>query len=335
MRYTILFLLLLTFLTSVRLDAQVDEVSEITGLPIPIGASVIYGQVLIRNIPRGERRPSVYVYLRQGGAQIDKFQATDKGYWYFLKNPGNGMTLHFEVDGNELGQAMVTGGISNRFRQDVEFDWNAIKGAAQASAGVINVRDRYRRDATADEEYEQALVLAKTEPAEALVRFQAIVQRDDKDHNAWMQIGALLYGSKRLDEARVAFSRSATLKPDYFLAHLNLGKLELSEKKFDAAVASLSKAVEVEPRSADANHLLGEAHLQNKKGSLAVGFLNKAIELDPLGKAELHLRLAALYNGAGLRDRAALEYKLFLGKVKDHPDRKRLEQYVKDNLPKT
>ena len=95
------------------------------------------------------------------------------------------------------------------------------------------------------------------------------------------------------------------------------------------------KAVDVDAASADANHLLGEAYLQNKKGSLAVGYLNKAIELAPVEKAELHLRLAALYNGAGLKDRAALEYKAFLSKVKDHPDRAKFEQYVKENLPKT
>lgn len=109
----------------------------------------------------------------------------------------------------------------------------------------------------------------------------------------------------------------------------------MSEKKYADAVAALSKAVEADASSADANYLLGEAHLQNKKGSLAVGFLNKAIELDPIGKADIHLRLAALYNGAGLKDRAALEYKAYLEKVKDHPDKKKLEQYIKENLPKT
>lgn len=82
------------------------------------------------------------------------------------------------------------------------------------------------------------------------------------------------------------------------------------------------------------NHLLGEALLQGRKGSMAVGYLNKAIELDPVGKAELHLRIAALYNAAGYKDMASAEYKKFLEKVKDHPDRKKLEQYIKDNPPK-
>ncbi|MBK9155231.1 MAG: tetratricopeptide repeat protein [Chloracidobacterium sp.] len=324
-------------IASSPLYAQIDEVSEITGLPIPIGASVIYGQVNIRNIPRGERRPTVYVYLRNGGAQLDKYKANDKGYWYFLRQPIDGHALTFEVDGMEVGRAIIAGGISNRFRQDVEFDYSQFRGAAQSSPpSVVSTRDRHERDPESEKAFEKALAsLQNAKYQDALALFNEIVQKDEKDHNAWMYIGSIHYAEKRNNEARKAYERALSLKPDYFLANLNLGKLELSEKKYDAAVAALSKAVAADGSSADANHLLGEAHLQNKKGSLAVGFLNKAIELDPTGKADIHLRLAALYNGAGLKDRAALEYKAFLEKVKDHPDRKKFEQYVKENLPKT
>jgi tetratricopeptide (TPR) repeat protein len=337
MRYTILFLLLITFLTSVRLDAQVDEVSEITGLPIPIGASVIYGQVIIRNVPRGERKPTVVVYLRNGGAQLDKYQANDRGYWYFLKQPVDGHALTFEVDGMEVGRAIIAGGISNRFRQDVEFDFQQFRGAnRQAAPSVVSTRDRYERGDAAEGDFEKALTAIRAGKSdEALTLLTSIVAKDDKDHNAWMYIGTVHYGAKRNADARKAYEKALSLKPDYFVGNLNLGKLELSEKNLDAAVAALSKAVAADASSADANHLLGEAHLQNKKGSLAVGFLNKAIELDPIGKADLHLRLAALYNGAGLKDRAAMEYKSFLEKVKDHPELKNLEQYVKYNLPKS
>ena len=334
-RFTVVIFVILT-MTSITATAQIDEISEVTGLPIPIGASVIYGQVMIRNIPRDQKRPTIFIYLRNGGAQVDKFQASDKGYWFFLRSPVGGNTLHFEVDGNELGQSIITGGVTNRYRQDVEFDWNALKGAVRTSTGVLAVRDRYQRSVGADKAFEKALIASKAGNIdEALKLFVEITAVDDKDYNAWMQIGSLHYGAKRYDEARTAFTKATSLKPDYLLAILNLGRLELSQKSFDPAVASFSKAVEIEPRSADAHHLLGEAYLQNKKGSLAVGHLNKAIELDPDGKADLHLRLAALYNAANFKDRAALEYKAFLEKVKDHPDRKKFEQYVKDNLPKT
>lgn len=317
--------------------AQVDDVSEVTGLPIPIGAPVIYGHVFIKNFPKDARRPNIVVYLRNGGAQIDKYQANDKGYWYFLKNPVDGHALTFEVDGIEVGRAIVTSAGSNRFRQDVEFDWNTLKGGAVTPSGaaVISAGDRYGREADAEKQFEKALSARNNDGERALILFTEIVRKDDKDYNAWMQIGALHYSAKRMEEARNAYNKAILLKPDYFLALLNIGRLELSQKNYEAAIPVLLKAVEADARSADANHLLGESYLQIKKGSLAVGYLNKAIELAPIEKAEVHLRLAALYNAAGLKDRASSEYKTFLEKVRDHPDRKKLEQYIKDNPPKT
>ena len=213
-----------------------------------------------------------------------------------------------------------------------------VKGFAKSAptTGVVSARDRYERSADSETTLQKALseIKAKKDD-EALKLLTFIVEKDPKDYNAWMYLGTIHYSAKRNDEARMAYKKSIELKPDYFLANLNLGRLEVSQKQFDPAIAVLLKAVEVDPASADANHLLGEAYLQNKKGSLAVGYLNKAIELAPVEKAELHLRLAALYNGAGMKDRAALEYKAFLSKIKDHPDRAKFEQYVKDNLPKT
>lgn len=337
MRRILFSIVAATLFAATSATAQVDDVSEVTGLPIPIGASVIYGQVMIRNVPRNERRPTIVVYLRNGGAQLDKYQANDKGYWYFLKPPVDGHTLNFEVDGVEVGRAIISGGISNRFRQDVELDWAQVRGASRpAQTGVVSARDRYARDDDSETSLQKALAaIREKKDSEALAILKPFVEKDPKDFNAWMYIGTIHYSAKRYDDARNSYKKALELKPDYLLANLNLGRLELSQKQFDAAIAALTRAVEIDPASADSNHLLGEAYLQNKKGSLAVGYLNKAIELSPVEKAELHLRLAALYNGAGLKDRAALEYKAFLEKVKDHPDRAKFEQYVKDNLPKT
>ena len=62
-----------------------------------------------------------------------------------------------------------------------------------------------------------------------------------------------------------------------------------------------------------------------------MGYFYEALKLDPVGKAEAHLRLAALYNGAGLKDKAAIEYVEFLKKKPDYPDKKKLEQYIAQN----
>jgi tetratricopeptide (TPR) repeat protein len=89
--------------------------------------------------------------------------------------------------------------------------------------------------------------------------------------------------------------------------------------------------VKIQPTSADANFYLGESYLQIKKGSKAVGYLYEALKLDPVGRAQVHLDLAALYNAAGLKEKAAIEYEEFLKKKPDYPERKKLEQYISEN----
>ena len=82
------------------------------------------------------------------------------------------------------------------------------------------------------------------------------------------------------------------------------------------------------PANAEANFLLGESYLQIKQGSKAVGHLEAAARL---GRPEAHLRLATLYNAVGLKDRAAAEYEQYLKAKPDAPDRKKMEQYIREN----
>jgi len=132
-------------------------------------------------------------------------------------------------------------------------------------------------------------------------------------------------------EAESAYLHATEANPAFFLSFFNLGKLRMAQKKFETAVEPLIQAVKIKPESPEANYLLGEAYLQIKKGSKAVVYLYEALKLDPIGKAEAHLRLAALYNGAGMKDKAAAEYEQFLKKKPDYPERKRLEQYIAQN----
>lgn len=325
------------FLLFSSASGQVDEVREATGLPIPIGTAVIYGQVAIRNFPAGERRPSIYVYLREGGTQIDKYLANDKGYWYFLRTPVDGQTLTVEVDGQEVGRVVIVGSTRNSFRQDLELDWRHLRGArTSVGPSVVSTRDAYPREKGSERTFQDALAkIREARAEEALKILDAMIVEDPQDFNAWLVVGTIHQNERRVSEARKAYSKAIDLKSDYFLANLNLGRLELSEKNFEAAIRSLTKAVELDGASANANHLLGEAYLQIKRGSVAEGYLRKAIELAPVEKAGVHRRLAALYHGAGLKGRAAAEYRAYLDKVKDPADRKKLEQYISENLPKS
>src|SRR5262245_6815337 len=76
--------------------AQTDDVRQATGLPIPIGAPVIYGQVTLQGLSPKEPKPLIFVTLFVGGAQVDRRQTNDLGYYFFLTRPSDGSTLVFE-----------------------------------------------------------------------------------------------------------------------------------------------------------------------------------------------------------------------------------------------
>jgi Tfp pilus assembly protein PilF len=333
-RFTSLLAIIL-FVFSVTYG-QVDDVSDVTGVPIPIGAPVIYGQIEIQGIPRGERRPTIFVMLLDRGSQVDRRAANERGYYYFLHRPVNGHTLVFEVDGREVGRTVLSSGISGRLRQDVALNWMSFAGAsARPNAGTISAKDKYDRSDEAEKAFEKAMTAVRDgKNSDAAKQFAAMVAADPNDYFAWTMLGTIYMTEKKYSEATGAFDKALEQRPSFTLALVNYGKSQIAQKDFDRAIELLMKAVESEPTSAEANHMLGEAYLQAKKGSLAVGYLNKALELAPVEKADIHIRLAALYHGAGMKDRAAAEYKAFLEKKKDHPDSKIFKKYVDENLPK-
>ncbi len=120
-------------------------------------------------------------------------------------------------------------------------------------------------------------------------------------------------------------------KPDFEPAMTKLGRVRITLKNFNGAIDVLEQAVKTNPKSAQANYFLGEAYLQVKLGSKAVPYLREAIRLDPVTMADAHLRLAALYNAKGLKDKAAAEYSDFLKVRPDYPERKKLEAFISSN----
>ena len=136
---------------------------------------------------------------------------------------------------------------------------------------------------------------------------------------------------QRLDEAEKAYTEALKRHAEYAVALISLGRVRIVRKDFDGAIKVLAQAVAIQPTSPQANYFLGEAYLQARLGSKAVPFLNEAIKLDPAGMAEAHLRLAALYNARGLKDKAAAEYEAFLKQIPDYYDKKKLKEYIAAN----
>jgi tetratricopeptide (TPR) repeat protein len=215
----------------------------------------------------------------------------------------------------------------NDFRQDITLEARSDRRTSRPA--TISVSDIYERTAANKSLFEKAQKAVDEKKYDvALDLLSRLVAADAKDFQAWTELGTVHLLRTNFEEAEKAYRHAVEHRPNFTLALLNLGRLLSAQKKFEEAIDPLTNAVKSSSTSADANFLLGEAYLQTKKGSKAVGYLNEAARL---GRAEAHLRLALLYNGAGLKEKAAAEYETFLKKKPDYPDRKKLEDYIRTN----
>jgi len=161
-----------------------------------------------------------------------------------------------------------------------------------------------------------------------------VLERDPKDFEAWIELGNAYFNLGKLKDAEKACLRAIDEKPSFILSFLNLGRIRMAGTNYQGAIDALNQAVKLQPTNAEANYLMGEAYLQIKKGSKAVTYLYEALRLEPIKMADAHLRLAALYHGARMKDKAAAEYEQFLKKRPDYADKKKLEKYIAENTRK-
>ena len=265
---------------------------------------------------------------------VGKQTVMNNGRYRFLNVQNGEYYIAVEVENQEITRIpiLISEVRSTDVRQDIGLEWRDNSTASSgAKLGGIAAID-YTRSAVNQTRFDKAMIAIQAKKNdEAATLLTEIVSEDAKDFVAWTELGTLQFKQGKNSEAEQAYTHALEGKADFMLALLNLGKLKMAQKNYEGAIEILSRAVATPPPSAEANHLLGECYLQIKKGSKAVGYLNEAIKLDPIGKAEVHLRLATLYNAAGAKDRAAIEYEKFLEKKPDYPEKKKLQQYIQEN----
>jgi Tfp pilus assembly protein PilF len=339
-RLVILIVLYTCF--SACLHAQ-EDLSRNNELPNRIGGpscpnavnrevATIAGMLNVSGTIAAGTTPRFSVAVYAGGAFISRQRLKNGGSFIFYCVPTDNVMLVGEVDMAEvstfsMGHVAASPATN---RQDVFINYSG--GRSDQRTGVVSALYAYERSKENQKQFDRALDdLQKKDGASAEKRLKKLLENDPRDFAAWTLLGEIEFNDNKFDEAAKAFEQTLSLKKDFTPAMLGMGRSLLGAKKFDEAIEVLKKAYELEPNSADTNHYLGEAYLQIRKGSLGVPYLNKAIEIAPDKKAELHLRMAALYKNAGATALAANEYKLFLHKRPDYPDRKKMEAYIAEN----
>lgn len=275
------------------------------------------------------------IVSRVPDGEISRQVVSSRGRYRFTNLKEGEYEILIQVDGKEIGRLtqLRIGGRTlppspYGYQHDLEFRWKP-GTAAPVRAGVISAADVYPRPESTNHLFvkaEQAVAKKKYDQATTLLN--QIVETDKADFQAWTALGSIYFAQEKFDDAEKAYSQAITIKPTSGRAQYNLGRLRSSQKKFEEAVEPLTKAVELQPASGDAHMLLGEAYLQLKKGSKAIPHLNEAAKH---GRPDAHLRLGWLYNAAGMKDKAAIEYEEYLKKNPDYQDRNKLKEYISTN----
>jgi len=331
------FFFLITILTVVSTSsfAQVQGVGSASRTGGTQRGFLLYGDLTVADATAARNAPLILdVILYTKGMQVfGRQRINPNGRYRFMDVFDGDYWLVIESDGVEVlrDSIFIPKQMSMDLKHDINLDLRA-PSARRLGPGSVISADVYSRNPANERVYEKATKEIQSKNyAEAIGSLRGLVAADAKDYQAWSDLGMVYFVQKQFDGAEDSYANAVAAKATYFPALLSLGRVRLAKKNYDGAIESLEAAIKVDSTSASANYFLGEAYLQTKKGSKAVQYFNEALKRDPAGMADAHLRLAALYNAAGFKDRAAIEYEEFLKKRPDYADRTQLESYIKTN----
>ena len=294
---------------------------------------IVYGDVKVQGDSAADKPISLEIILfNEFGNPFARQRIQSDGRYRFIDIPDGRYYISVQYEDQELDRFIVdfSSPYKSDMQHDIELQARVVSNAAKAA--TVAAADKYDRNSKNTSLFNKAQDAAKNKKYdEATTLFRQVVDADAADFPAWYQLGTVYFIQKNYAEAEKAYVQAIAKHPDYGVALLSLGRLRIAQKNYNGAIEALLQAVKVMPTSAQANFFLGEAYLQNKKGSLAVGYLNEALKLDPVGMADARLRLGALYNAAGMKDKAAAEYEEYLKVVPDYENKKQLQDYITAN----
>jgi len=331
--YCLIFFSFLVFVC--RVNAQANEfcVEESLNPVITSPADrlpFIYGQIRLKDFPSTAKLPRITVLLMDTQGSPSRMTVDKSGKYCVRLRTRTGGTLIVEINGVEGERRNVSSFGPGQQREDFEI-YYAEKDQTNAP-GVVSAKFYYPVNPKTAELYRKSSEAEnKKDTDKAIEILKEILVIDQADFIGWAKLGILYLQKEKLTEAEAAFNKSLELKSEYTPALIQLGLIRVYQNQFEAATEIFKQVTKLQPDSPIAFRLLGESYLQIRKGTLAIEALNQAIRLDPVGMAECHLLLARLYDLAGAKQLATREYKLFLKKVPDHPDRKKFEQFIKNN----
>jgi Flp pilus assembly protein TadD len=163
--------------------------------------------------------------------------------------------------------------------------------------------------------------------------FQQAAAANPKDSKALLQLGLLMDGTGRPDEAKPYYEQVLKLQPDNPVALNNLAYLKAEEGlDLDQALTMALEAREKEPNSAQVADTLGWAYLKKNRSTEAIAAFREALEKEPSPPA-FHYHLAMALDRNGEIPAAVRELKTALANHPSQNDKSLIEALLQKLAP--
>lgn len=174
----------------------------------------------------------------------------------------------------------------------------AVSAAPQSRTAPPRAHAATAEEQAADDLKDAEDLLQKQQYAQAEAKLLAIVIKDDKNPQAWFDLGFAQSHQTKIAGAIESYKKATALSPAWFEAQENLGLALAKSGDFPAAAAALKLAVTLKPASGgekalrDAWISLAQV-LEKSQPQAALNAYQKAMEIDPenseavLGTAQL------------------------------------------------
>ena len=141
---------------------------------------------------------------------------------------------------------------------------------------------------------------------EVLGEAKSITEKYSETYKAWNILGATYYQMGLLEEAKDAYKKCISIKPDYAEAYSNLGKILSVQGKLDEALHACNKAILLKPKLVEASINLGDLLIKHGKFERAILIYKKALLQNPNHPTALNNFANILKNQGKLEE--AIEY---------------------------
>jgi Tfp pilus assembly protein PilF len=115
----------------------------------------------------------------------------------------------------------------------------------------------------------------------AVEALKEAVTKRQKDSDAWYYLGLSLHRVGEIKDARKAFEKSMSLRPNFAPSYTAMAYMQLFSNDYKGAVKNAEKAAALDPKNFESFYIAGAARLRQKQTAEALAKAEEALKIKP------------------------------------------------------